>query len=74
MNYIVSATGVITIVIDNESFSIGLDHPNYMSIKDAINSNDADSIKELADVPKAMVLYTDGRVQTLGRNRTIINN
>ncbi len=66
MNYIVSATGVITIVIDNESFSIGLDHPNYMSIKDAINSNDADSIKELADVPKAMVLYTDGDVDIEG--------
>jgi hypothetical protein len=63
MNYIVSGNGTITIVIDNESFSIGYDHPNYMKIKQCVIDNDEAGIKELSDIPTAIESFAEGNVE-----------
>ena len=44
MNYIVSGNGTMTIVVDNQSYTIGYDHPNYLAIKECVNNNDAENI------------------------------
>jgi len=62
MNYIVSGNGTITIVIDNQSFTVGYDHPNYMAIKECIVNNDAENIIELIDIPSAIEDYAEGKV------------
>ena len=62
MNYIISGNGTMTIVIDNESFSIGHDHPNYMSIKECLVNNDPEGIKALIDIPASILNYSDGDI------------
>ena len=62
MNYIVSGNGTITIVIDNQSFTVGYDHPNYMGIKECIVNNDTENIVELIDIPSAIEDYAEGKV------------
>ena len=62
MNYIVSGNGTITIVIDNQSFTVGYDHPNYMAIKECIVNDDAENIVELIDIPSAIEDYAEGKV------------
>ena len=65
MNYIVSGNGTITVVIDNQSFTVGYDHPNYMAIKECIVNNDAENIIELIDIPSAIEDYAEGKVTVI---------
>ena len=65
MNYIVSGNGTITVVIDNQSFTVGYDHPNYMAIKECIVNDDAENIVELIDIPSAIEDYADGKVTVI---------
>ena len=62
MNYIVSGNGTMTIVVDNQSYTIGYDHPNYLAIKECINNNDAENIVALMDIPSAIENYAEGKV------------
>ena len=62
MNYIVSGTGVMTIVVDNKSYTVGYDHPNYMAIKECVVNNDESKIEELIDIPSAIEDYAEGKV------------
>jgi len=62
MNYIVSGNGTMTIVVDNQSYTIGYDHPNYLAIKECINSNDSENIVSLMDIPSAIENYAEGKV------------
>ena len=62
MNYIVSGNGTMTIVVDNQSYTIGYDHPNYLAIKECINNNDAENIVSLMDIPSAIENYAEGKV------------
>jgi len=52
----------MTVVIDNQSYSIGHEHPNYMSIKECLVNNDPEGIKALIDIPTSILNYTDGDV------------
>ena len=65
MNYIVSGNGTITVVIDNQSFTVGYDHPNYMAIKECIVNNDTENIVELIDIPSAIEDYAEGKVTVI---------
>ena len=62
MNYIVSGNGTMTIVVDNQSYTIGYDHPNYLAIKECVNNNDAENIVALMDIPSAIENYAEGKV------------
>jgi hypothetical protein len=62
MNYIVSGNGTMTIVVDNQSYTIGYDHPNYLAIKECVNSNDSENIVALMDIPSAIENYAEGKV------------
>ena len=63
MNYIVSGNGTMTIVVDNQSYTVGYDHPNYLAIKECINNNDSENIVALMDIPSAIEDYADGNVE-----------
>ncbi len=63
MNYIISGSGTMTIVINNQSHSIGYDHPNYLRIKECLVSNDEESIVPLLDIPQSILNYSDGDVE-----------
>ena len=65
MNYIVSGNGTMTIVVDNQSYTIGYDHPNYLAIKECINSNDSENIVALMDIPSAIENYAEGKVSVI---------
>ena len=62
MNYIVSGNGTMTIVVDNQSYTIGYDHPNYLAIKECVNNNDSENIVSLMDIPSAIENYAEGKV------------
>lgn len=62
MNYIVSGNGTMTIVVDNQSYTIGYDHPNYLAIKECVNNNDAENIVTLMDIPASIEDYAEGKV------------
>ena len=62
MNYIVSGNGTMTIVVDNQSYTIGYDHPNYLAIKECVNSNDTENIVALMDIPASIEDYAEGKV------------
>jgi len=62
MNYIISGSGTMTIVVNNESHSIGYDHPNYLSIKECLVNNDEQGLIPLLDIPLSILNYTDGDI------------
>ena len=62
MNYIVSGNGTMTIVVNNESHTVGHDHPNYMAIKECLGNNDEATLIPLLDIPKSILNYTEGKV------------
>ena len=62
MNYIVSGNGTMTIVVDNQSYTVGYDHPNYLAIKECVNNNDVENIVSLMDIPSAIEDYAEGKV------------
>lgn len=63
LSFIVANDGSITAVVNNKSYVVGRDHPNYDGIKAAIKSNDADTLVRLADIPKSVNNFTSGRVE-----------
>ena len=62
MNYIVSGNGTMTIVVNNESHTVGHDHPNYMAIKECLGNTDDAPLIPLLDIPKSILNYTEGKV------------
>ena len=62
MNYIVSGNGTMTIVVSNESHTVGHDHPNYMAIKECLGNNDEANLIPLLDIPTSILNYTEGKV------------
>ena len=62
MNYIVSGNGTMTIVVNNESHTVGHDHPNYMAINECLGNNDEATLIPLLDIPKSILNYTEGKV------------
>ena len=62
INYIISGNGTMTIVLNNESHSIGYDHPNYIHIKECLVNNDEESMIPLLNIPESILNYTDENV------------
>jgi hypothetical protein len=62
---IISNTGVITLILDGNSYLIDRTHPNYSAIKDALVIQDADSLISLVDIPKAISSYAKGKVEVI---------
>ena len=63
MNYIVSGNGTMTIVVNNESHTVGYDHPNYLAIKECLVANDVVSLIPLLNIPESLVNYSEGKVE-----------
>ena len=59
INYIISGNGTMTIVINNESHSIGYDHPNYIHIKECLVNNNEEGMIPLLNIPESILNYTD---------------
>ena len=62
INYIISGNGTMTIVLNNESHSVGYDHPNYIHIKECLVNNDEESMIPLLNIPESILNYTDENV------------
>jgi len=59
-NFIVSAAGTLTIVIDAKPYTIAPDHPNYDKIKGALKTGDSQLIIELVDIARSVENYVEG--------------
>ncbi len=59
-NFIVSAAGTLTIVIDAKPYTIAPDHPNYDKIKGALKTGDTQLIIELVDIARSVEDYVEG--------------
>ena len=59
INYIISGNGTMTIVLNNESHSVGYDHPNYIHIKECLVNNDEEGMIPLLNIPESILNYTD---------------
>jgi hypothetical protein len=59
-NFIVSAAGTLTIVIDAKPYTIAPDHPNYDKIKSALKTGDSQLIIELVDIARSVEDYVEG--------------
>ena len=59
INYIISGNGTMTIVLNNESHSVGYDHPNYIHIKESLVNNDEEGMIPLLNIPESILNYTD---------------
>jgi hypothetical protein len=59
-NFIVSAAGTLTVVIDAKPYTIAPDHPNYDKIKSALKIGDPQSIVELIDIARSVENYVEG--------------
>jgi hypothetical protein len=59
-NFIVSAAGTLTIVIDAKPYTIAPDHPNYDKIKGALKSGETQLIIELVDIARSVQDYIEG--------------
>ena len=59
INYIISGNGTMTIVLNNESHSVGYDHPNYINIKECLVNNDEEGMIPLLNIPESILNYTD---------------
>lgn len=59
-NFIVSAEGTLTVVIDAKPYTIAPDHPNYDKIKGALSTGDSQLIVELVDIARSVENYVEG--------------
>ena len=59
-NFIVSAAGTLTVVIDAKPYTIAPDHPNYDKIKSALKTGDSQLIIELVDISRSVEDYVEG--------------
>ena len=59
-NFIVSAAGTLTVVIDAKPYTIAPDHPNYDKIKSALKTGDSQLIIELVDIARSVEDYVEG--------------
>lgn len=60
--YLISNGGQVTVIVDGNTFNVAKDHPNYDKIIKAIKDNKFDVIPALADVSKAIVNASNGKV------------
>ena len=57
---IVSNDGTITLMLDGSPYTIGTEHPNYLSIKESLRDSDADTLLTLVDIPKSVKAFANG--------------
>jgi len=61
--FIQSGSGVITLILGKETFTIGTDHPSYLQIAQTMHERDAEKLKSLVDVPTSVESYTEGKIK-----------
>ncbi len=62
---IITSDGLISLFVDEINTVIDRAHPNYDLIVKAIKSQDADNLKTLADIPKAIVAYATNLIEVI---------
>jgi hypothetical protein len=65
ISYIISPSYRISAHIDNQPYVVNPDHPRYKDIVAAIQQDDADTFKKLADINSAIADYTIGLVSVV---------
>jgi hypothetical protein len=65
ISYIISPSYRISAHIDNQPYVVNPDHPRYKDIVAAIQQDDADTFKKLADINSAIADYTIGLVSVI---------
>tara|TARA_R110000765_G_scaffold259501_2_gene359684 strand:+ start:3448 stop:4332 length:885 start_codon:yes stop_codon:yes gene_type:complete len=61
--FLQSGSGTITLLIDKESHTVGIDHPNYYKILQSLEERDAEELLDLIDVPTSVQNYSDGKIK-----------
>ena len=61
--FLQSGSGTITLLIDKESHTVGIDHPNYYKILQSLEKRDAEELLKLVDVPTSVQNYSDGQIK-----------
>ena len=61
--FIQSGSGTLTLLIGGETYSVGIDHPNFGRIMQVLNNRDADELLSLVDVPTSVESYTGGKIK-----------
>lgn len=66
--HIVSNSGIITLVLGKDSFTITKDHPHYEEIKEGLVDPDSELLRDLVDLPQPLKAYTggSGKVEVIG--------
>lgn len=77
--HIVSNDGVISLMLDNQSYSVNDEHPNYEGIIESLREKDWDTLRSLIDIPKALTQFaSNGKIEVKGGevlyNGTVIHN
>ncbi len=62
ISFIVTNSGTINAVANGKAYTVPRDHKNYDGIKDAVINGDADALERLANVAKAIVSFSEGKI------------
>jgi hypothetical protein len=52
--FIKSGSGSFTIFMNNQAYNVGVNHPNYQAISDALKQKKYDNLVNLVDIPKTI--------------------
>jgi len=63
VSFLMTGSGVISLILQNKNYLIETTHPNYDEIKEALKTNDVDQLNLLVDLPKAIISYSKGAVE-----------
>ncbi|MEM4258088.1 MAG: hypothetical protein QXL17_02915 [Candidatus Thermoplasmatota archaeon] len=62
-NMIYVPNEVLTVVVDNQPYTIAAAHPNFKACVEAAKAGDFDAIPSLADIPQAIRQFSEGKIE-----------
>ena len=61
--FIQSGSGVITLLIGQEAFTVATDHPNYLKIAQCMSDRNPEELRTLLDVEEYVENYSEGSIK-----------